>query len=168
MTKLTTTTKSRKLELIPNSAIGMFNYGHSFYEAGQKLLTTNTPQKSTHPHGPVEFLHWHAIELFLKAFLLADGVSGEVLRKQPYGHDIQTLSREAIKRGLLPTERDVAVLSFMPDAGAMIETRYLTTGFKTQPRVEEVEATCRSLYRLVSNALRSRGIATRFYSKETK
>ncbi len=159
-----TTTKSRKLEIIPNSAIGMFNYGHSFFEAGQALLKTNTPRHSTHPDGPVEFLHWHAIELFLKAFLLADGMSGEVLRKQPYGHDIQALSQEAITRGLVPTDRDVAVMSFMPDGTAMIETRYLTTGFKTQPRMEEVEATCKSLYRLVSNALRSRGIATWFYA----
>ena len=39
---------------------------------------------------------------------------------QPYGHDIQALSQEAIRRGLAPTDRDVAVLEFMPDAGAMI------------------------------------------------
>jgi len=162
-TKLMTTTKSRKLELIPNSACGMFNYGHSFFEAGQKLLRTNTPQKSTHPHGPVEFLHWHAIELFLKAFLLAAGLSEQELRNRPHGHDIQALSQEAIRRGLTPTEQDMAVLEFMPDAGAMIETRYLRTGAKTQPLMGEVEATCKSLYRLVSDALRSRSIPPRFY-----
>ena len=72
----------------------MFNFGHSFYEAGRKLQSVDSQRNSTHPDSPVEFLYWHAIELFLKAFLLADGISVEALRRQPYGHNVESLSQK--------------------------------------------------------------------------
>ena len=69
------------MELVPNSAIGTFNYAHSFWRAGRALLIMEWEQGETHPDSPIEFLHWHAIELFLKAFLLSDGLSEDELRR---------------------------------------------------------------------------------------
>lgn len=155
------------MEIIPYSAIGTFNYAHSFLAAGQALLKTNLPLGSTHPDSPVEFLHWHAIELFLKAYLLADGMSEDALRKRPFGHDITTLTEEAGKRGLVLTDHDRSVLSFMATTDDMIDLRYLKVAMKTIPVIGEIEATCKSLYRLVAEELRSRGISVRYYPEET-
>lgn len=155
------------MELIPNSAIGTFNYAHSFWRAGIALGTADWQKHETHPGSPVEFLLWHAIELFLKSFLLADGLSEQVLRSRAYGHNLTALTEEAKKRGLPLTKRDEEVLSLMPTTDDMIELRYLTVGIKTVPEIEEVEETCKSLYRLVAIALTHRGIAVRFYREET-
>lgn len=125
-------------------------------------------QGETHPDSPIEFLHWHAIELFLKAFLLSDGLSEDELRRKPYGHNVRTLADEAVKRGLQLTAKDESVISFMPTTNDMIELRYLKVGVKTVPDIQEIGTTCKSLYRLVAHALRSHGIHVRYYPDEAK
>lgn len=156
------------MEIVPNSAIGTFNYAHSFWGAGRALLSMDWEKSETHPDSPIEFLHWHAIELFLKAYLLADGLSEDELRRKPFGHNVQALATEAVKRGLQLTAKDRSLVSFMPNTDAMIELRYLKVGVKTVPVIEEIEATCKSLYRLVAEALRSHGIHVRYYPEEGK
>ena len=42
----------------------------------------------------------HALELFLKTFLLSRGMGEAELRRQPYGHDLNRLLTEASRRGL--------------------------------------------------------------------
>lgn len=74
------------MELIPNSAIGTFNYGHSYLGAARALFRLDWEEKETHSNSPIEFLFWHSIELFLKSFLLADGLSVQTLRSKPYGN----------------------------------------------------------------------------------
>lgn len=46
-------------------------------------------------------LTFHAVELALKAFLAQRGVSKEVLRFRPYGHDLSSLYEAAQQRGML-------------------------------------------------------------------
>ena len=146
------------MELIPNSAIGTFNFAHSFWHAGSALRTGDWAQGVSHARKPVEFLYWHAIELFLKAFLLASGISETDLRKSSYGHDLPALARAATNRGLLLKDRDSAVLSLMPTKADMIELRYMTPGLRIVPEHEELETTCDNLYRVVGLALREKGI----------
>jgi hypothetical protein len=70
-------------------------------EASRCLSAAKTLEKHHYanetPHYVILF---HAIELGLKAFLIKDGMSIEELRKSPYGHNLQSLYREASKRGL--------------------------------------------------------------------
>lgn len=149
-----------------HSAIGTFNFAHSFWGAGRALLNLRWEHHETHSDSPIEFLHWHAIELFLKSYLLSDGMTVDELRRNPFGHDIQALANEAVKRGLQLTDKDKCLVSFMPNTGAMIELRYLKEGFKTRPCIEEVGATCKSLYRLVALELNARGVSARYYPEE--
>jgi hypothetical protein len=151
------------LELIPNSAIGTFNYGHSYLGAARALFRLDWEQKETHSDSPIEFLFWHSIELFLKSFLLAEGLSEKELRVKPYGHNIQELWKASSFRGLRLSVKDAALLSYMPDTDSMIELRYLKVGVKTVPDIEEIEETSLNIYRTVGAELQARGIKARVY-----
>ena len=147
------------LERKPNLSIGTFNFAHSFWQAGSALRTGDWAKGVSHASKPVEFLYWHAIELFLKAFLLASGISETDLRKSTYGHNIRALAREATDRGLRLKDRDSEVLSLMQTKDDMIELRYITPGTRTVPEHEELETTCDNLYRVVGLALVEKGIS---------
>src|SRR5262245_10636676 len=47
-----------------------------------------------------QILAFHALELALKAFLAKHGLTRAVLRKKPYGHDLDHLYSDAVQRGL--------------------------------------------------------------------
>ncbi len=49
---------------------------------------------------PKYFLWGRTIELFLKSYLLAEGVSAQELKSRKYGHDLLTLYNEARQRGI--------------------------------------------------------------------
>jgi hypothetical protein len=151
------------VEIIPNSAIGMFNYGHSYLGAARALFRLDWEQKETHSDSPIEFLFWHSIELFLKAFLLADGMDAKTLSGRKFGHNIQALWKECAFRGLHLSVKDAALLSYMPDTDSIIELRYLKVGVKTVPDIVEIEETSLNIYRTVGAKLKDRGIPTRIY-----
>lgn len=145
------------------SPLGTFNYAHSFWGAAKALDTVQWEDQETHSDSPTEFLYWHAIELFLKAFLLADGVPLAELRTRRFGHNITNLTHEAKKRGLALTSKDEDLLSFMPSTEDMIDLRYLKVGFRTVPKFFVIETTCQSLYQLVGVELRNRSVGMGFH-----
>lgn len=146
------------------SPIGTFNYAHSFWGAARALDRLDWEDRETHSDSPAEFLYWHSIELFLKAYLLADGMDLKTLRSRDYGHDLAVLTAEAKKRGLQLTSKDEGLISFMPTTADMIDLRYLKVGVKTVPEFFEIEATCASLYSLVGAELKARGIGIGFHA----
>lgn len=122
--------------------------------------------RETHSDSPTEFLYWHSIELFLKAYLLADGMKLSELRKRKYGHNLTALTAEAKKRGLKLSSKDEELLSFMPTTEDMLDLRYLKVGVRTVPEFYEIKATCENLYRLVGRSLQQRGISIGFHAQE--
>ncbi|EAQ04994.1 hypothetical protein OB2597_06910 [Pseudooceanicola batsensis HTCC2597] len=146
------------------SPIGTFNYAHSFLGAAKALNRLEWEDRETHSDSPTEFVYWHSIELFLKAYLLADGMELAKLRSRDYGHNITALTAEAKKRGLALTSKDEELLSFMPSTEDMIDLRYLKVGVRTVPYFEEVEETCDNLYRSVGQELQKRGINIGFHA----
>ena len=145
------------------SPIGTFNYAHSFLGAAKALDRLKWEDRETHSESPTEFLYWHSIELFLKAYLLVDGMELKTLRSRNYGHNLTALTEEAKKRGLQLTSKDEELISFMPSTEDMIDLRYLKVGVRTVPKLFEVEATCASLYSLVGAELKARGIGIGFH-----
>jgi hypothetical protein len=55
------------------TALGLFNYALSYRAAADKLQICKV--RATHPHAPVPFAYYHSLELYLKAFLRAHGLS---------------------------------------------------------------------------------------------
>jgi hypothetical protein len=140
------------------TAIGTFNFADSYRQAGSALRTLEWADSVSHARSPVEFLYWHAIELFLKAFLLACGMSETELRGRKYGHNLSNLVNEATNRGLALEADDSEVLSLMPTADDMIDLRYIKVGLRKAPKLEALETISNNLYRLVGLALRDKAI----------
>jgi hypothetical protein len=70
--------------------IGMCRYAEEFYHAAVK---TGSPPVRAHLIG-------HALELYLKTYLLNCGMKLKPLTRRPYGHDIARLLDECIRRGI--------------------------------------------------------------------
>ncbi len=147
--------------------IGTFNYAHSFWGAACALYSKEWETSETHPSSPMEFLYWHAIELFLKAYLRADGVPEDQLKGGKFGHKVLTLAQESVRRGLPLSTHAMEVISYMPSHDDMIELRYLKVGSKTVPDHEEVDTACCTVYCLVADELDRRGIGIGFHKSES-
>lgn len=70
--------------------IGMYEYGHVFYDIA--LKTKHSPVKS--------YLLGHALELFLKSFLMKKGTSITRLKSHPFSHNIDRSLKESLKHDI--------------------------------------------------------------------
>ena len=135
--------------------VGLFNYARSYWLSGSALHLRRL--KVTHAHAPVTFLFYHAIELYLKAFLRAHGTSLRTIRK--LGHDVKAITRAAGDLYLMDEDREV--LAIMAETDAVIRSRYIETGFFTRATEESLDRTCRSLDQTIGVALRKAGFSVR-------
>ena len=140
------------------TAIGLFNYAASYWRSAEALEKAKV--RVTHPDGPICFLYYHAIELYLKAYLRAQGHSVKELRRQ-FGHNVVKMRDEAMCHQLHFEYEDQVVLTYMGETDAVIESRFLQTGFFQRPANEALNRTCRSLHRSVGEALKAMGIHVR-------
>jgi hypothetical protein len=98
---------------------------------------------------PGYFLVGHSIELSLKAFLLARGISVSVLRLKPYGHNLESLLKEARRRRLgtmvkLSTQ-EVTAVNVLNDCYSVKEFEYAVTGVRHLPPYALVHAVAAKL-----------------------
>lgn len=139
--------------------IGLFNFAESYWQAAVAL--DKAKLTSTHPHSPVSFLYYHAIELYLKSFLRLHGHTPSELQ-QKFGHSTRRLKNRAAKLGLTFDDEDITVLSKMSKSDVLIRARYIQTGpICDWPALEALNRTCRSLRQLVGAELRKQGIHVR-------
>ena len=79
--------------------IGLYHYAYSYAASASALSKLKV--KANHADAPVRFLYTHAIELYLKAFLLTQGLTVKRLGGREFGHNIDRLmekSRELVVR----------------------------------------------------------------------
>jgi len=70
--------------------MGMYAYGHEFYDISRKTK-----------HSPVKpYLLGHALELFLKSFLMKKGSSIKQLKSRSFSHNIDHLLKESLKHDI--------------------------------------------------------------------
>ena len=77
--------------------VGLFNAAETYWRSAGALYAAKV--KATHRLSPVLFLYYHAIELYLKAFLRGHGHSVAELRSK-FGHRIGWLSDRAAQLGI--------------------------------------------------------------------
>ena len=70
--------------------VGMYAYGHEFYYIA--LKTKRSPVKS--------YLLGHALELFLKSYLMKKGLSVKQLKNHSFSHNIDLLLKESFKHNI--------------------------------------------------------------------
>jgi hypothetical protein len=139
------------------TALGLFNYARSYRGSADHLLLAKL--KLTHPHAPLTFLYYHAIELFLKAYLRSQDHSVDQLKQ--VGHRINKLAAKAQSCGLILDDEDKEVLSLVAEADNVIRSRYIETGAFTRPEEEALSRTCAALDASVAAAFVKKGINVR-------
>jgi hypothetical protein len=135
------------------TSMGLFNLAEAYRMSGEALMAAKI--KIAHAESPVRFLYYHAIELFLKAFLREHGHSAAVLSDK-FGHKTAKLTARAAQFGLSFSDRDREVLDLMGETDAVIRSRYIQTGPFTWPRVEALSDTCENLRQDIGAALKRR------------
>ncbi|MBZ9761314.1 HEPN domain-containing protein [Mesorhizobium sp. CA8] len=141
------------------TSAGLYHYAVSYHKAARALADIDTG--ATHRDSPVYFLHYHAVELYLKAFLRLHGVSVAELAGKKFGHRTDRLSGRASTLGLLLNGEDVEVLRFMAETDIVIRSRYIITGYFTMPTLKAMDRTCQSLRESVGDAIRKSGTFVR-------
>ena len=131
------------------SSIGLFNFAHSYASTAAKLQTVEV--KVTHWNAPIYFLYFHAVELYLKACLLAKGMPLETLEKV-YGHKVRKLERRAEEYGLKIAVWHQPAISLMEKTDAVISSRYLRTGLHQRLPLSLFDELCRSLHQQIGPA----------------
>ncbi len=114
------------------NSMGLFNTAEAFRLSAMALQ--NAKVDSGHAVKPILFCDYHALELYLKA-LLRQKHSVKAIRKK-LGHNIQRLMKKAKRLGLVIAAKDRDVFSKI-DIEAIIEVRYIRTGPKHWPELEE-------------------------------
>jgi hypothetical protein len=142
-----------------SSPLGFFNVAESYWVAAVALEKAKL--KTTHPTSPISFLYYHAIELYLKAFLRMHGHSAKELRGRKFGHRTCCLSERAAVIGLHFDDEDLQVFSLMACTDAVIRSRYIETGYFRWPAPEALDRTCKSLRQSVGQALKKANIPVR-------
>src|SRR5205809_1012144 len=120
------------------TSMGLFNTAEAYWLSAVALEKAKV--KSGHAHRPIRFLHYHAIELYLKA-LLREKYAVDKLRKK-FGHNIERLAKGAEKLGLRLLDEDREVFNLMGDTDAVIEARYICTGPKDWLSFGALNRTC--------------------------
>jgi hypothetical protein len=139
------------------TALGLFNFARTYWQSAVALKKANV--RATHRDEPVTFLYCHAVELYLKAFLRAAGMSVKELREK-YGHNVVKLAEAARADGLDFADEDNEVIVLIKEMDP-ITLRYIRTGFFTRPALEALDRTCRSFDESVETLLREQGLKTR-------
>jgi HEPN domain-containing protein len=109
--------------------VGLFNFADSFLVSAKHLIDNPPTRGRSRFKHPIDFLLFHAAELYLKSYLREKGEDVEALRK--LGHSHRRLCEKAASYGMnLPSEI-CDVFSFLDETDAVIESRYIRTGPKT-------------------------------------
>jgi hypothetical protein len=134
---------------------GLFNYAESYWRSARALNANRL--KVSHPDEPVNFLYYHAIELYLKAFLRLHGHEPRELGSKSFGHSFGRMQRRAVDLGLFLADEDIEVLSVMENTDAVIRSRYIKIGAFTRPTHGALDRTCKSLRQSIGEALLESG-----------
>ena len=132
------------------TSIGMARYGTEFFEAAlaaDDKLGRTEGYEITAPI-PVMFLVGQAVELALKAYLLAKGVGVRELRRN-YGHELHRSLRKAKELGLADvvalSAEEEGVLGLLDSLYSTKQLQYIVTGAKTFPVFGPLESVARKL-----------------------
>jgi hypothetical protein len=118
------------------------------YHTSARSLMNNPIPGLGHADQPIRALIHHAVELYLKAFLLHSGMTPAQLRNA-LGHDYEQLVDEALNRGLVLAPVEADTLKALKDLGAFSQARYPVVGSTRVIGLEVLNVLCNALVKLV-------------------
>lgn len=129
--------------------MGFFQFGEAYFDCAN-ALRTELPLHG-HRSSAVKFMYFHAIELYLKAFLRLKGVPIAQLSSKQYGHDLSKLSTAAEDRGLTIELYTSEALEEFTDFKYQIESRYFRSRSGPQLNVEALWVITKRIRRSVAH-----------------
>ena len=135
------------------NSMGLFNTAEAFRLSAMALEDEKV--KIGHAASPIRICYYHALELYLKALLRQKHSVKKIQEK--FGHNTKRLVEEAEALGLVVTDEDREVFS-KADTDAIIEARYIRTGAKNWPELEELRHTCERVRDGVGDLLFKAGV----------
>lgn len=120
--------------------VGLFHFAHSYAASAIKLSGIDID--ATHPDAPIRFLFSHSIELYLKAFLLQNGMPVEKLKGRKLGHSLAALLTASMENGLEVSTMQQGQINVADDA---IRDRYIETGMRQIMSPGALSDICRML-----------------------
>jgi len=104
------------------SAQAFFTYAEAYALSAKSLADARL--EMGHAEAPIRMLFFHAIELYLKAFLVVRGQSAELLKRRA-GHNFEKLITLATNEGLPVELNDKVLLAEAYHSDAIFQARYL-------------------------------------------
>lgn len=125
--------------------VGLFNFAHTYAASAAALSTVEV--KATHWNAPIYFLYFHAVELYLKAFLRAHGETPDDLKRQ-YGHNTRKLADKAKEYRLDLTLKYEEAIMLMDSnvTDNVMSSRYLRVGNHKRLPLSVFDDLCRWLH----------------------
>jgi hypothetical protein len=102
--------------------VAYFNFAETYWTAAKTLRRSKA--KATHKDSPIRFLYYHAIELYLKAYLRARDIHPYDMRNK-YSHNVGKLSIKSGELGLEFDDEDIEIFHLMSKTDATIRSRYI-------------------------------------------
>lgn len=141
-------------EIDRSPPIGVFLSAESFFQCARKLHeayeSEELPLRFT---APIYYLYCHALELVLKSFLRAKGLSGNELRSKKFGHQLEKLWQECLSQGLKPamTRSDIIsdAIQILDPFATAYEFRYIEVGFRCLPTLDTVQSVAHDLFAII-------------------
>jgi hypothetical protein len=132
----------------------MLNFAEAYFQAASHLQTAlEEGHLRLRFHMPVYYLYCHTMELTLKAFLLARGLSVDEIRSRRLGHNLQGLWKECNAQGLKVQSAKAAALGqtikLLNPFALRFDFRYLRVGMISLPPLEAVRGDAEHLIKLV-------------------
>jgi HEPN domain-containing protein len=148
--------------------VGLFNYARSYWRAGCNIDHDRLAKIEgvTHPDAPITYLFYHAIELYLKAFLRLHGIKMAKLKK--IGHRYERLAEKAKKHDLALPDEDWAVIYFMAGENVVPPSRYIKMGDYRRPKMAALSRVCRNLDDAILRALEEAGFPARIWKASSE
>jgi len=137
------------------TAISLYNFAHSYWASASVLQASDV--NATRPHAPVNYLYFHAIELFLKAHLRMTGLT--VAEIKLVGHNMEKLASKAEELGLSLTESDFEVIKLVGEN--YLPMRCIQVGPLTIATTEALWGTCSWLFDTIGDGLLDSGVTKR-------
>ena len=127
-------------------AVALFNYAQSYAQSAVTLEDNQTD--ATHWNAPIYFLYFHAIELYLKAFLVRLGHDLDKLKRK-HGHKVRPLAELCQRQGLQLSLDAEQAIALMADTDNVISSRYIRLGNHTRLPFDVYYEMCQSLHEQV-------------------
>ena len=103
-------------------------------------------------HNVAYYLFVHSIELGLKSFLCAKGMSKKELSTRKYGHNLDNLFQECINHGMNPSAHEGIVIEWLNTFVDDHAFRYLRQGFHSVPSEIDVRRACETILNMAKDA----------------